>query len=271
MGILKKKLGVPYLISSIEGAPYLKGTIKSYLYKLLYYLIRLRIDKVIALCSYSKKQVNSEYNVIAERTEVIYSGLNVNNFDFPKRINSDQKNLKIGFLGDISEGKRISLFIDIIPDIIEIYPNTRFIVGGIGSDLNKMKNIVKEKKIDKNVEFKGFIYDVNSFYKEIDLYVFLSHREGLPWVILESQAAGVPTIASNVGGVSEIINDNINGKLLKAGNREELINELLSLMQDYYRRQRFSNESRKRVCENFSIEKEVQEIQNVYKSLCSPD
>lgn len=97
--------------------------------------------------------------------------------------------------------------------------------------------------------------------------MFLSHREGLPWVVLESQAAGVPTIASSVGGVPEVISDGYNGMLLDVHSVGELCQKIITLIEDAKLRELFSKNSRNNIEKRFDGRMEMQKIETVYNEV----
>jgi glycosyltransferase involved in cell wall biosynthesis len=260
----KPKMAVGSVVSSLEGAPYPKGNLKSLAYRCLYRLLRHRLDRVIGLCRFTRDQAVGEYGVLADRCQLIYSGIDASAFRFPKTIRELPERIKIGFLGYIGAGKRIDLFVDAVVPLVKANDNLRFIVGGVGTDLDRIVAKARRLGIASHVEFRGFVADVPAFFDEIDLYVFLSEREGLPWVVLESQAAGVPTIASPVGGVPEVITDGHNGMLLREHSVEELCEKISTLVDRAALRQQFSVNSRRNVERRFTAEREIREIEAVY-------
>jgi glycosyltransferase involved in cell wall biosynthesis len=77
-----------------------------------------------------------------------------------------------------------------------------------------------------NVEFIGFLENIEIFFKKIDVFLLPSRREGLPRVILEAFSFGIPVIASNVGGVSEVVVENYNGFLFQSENVDEFLKKI---------------------------------------------
>lgn len=261
----KRRLGVNALVSSLEGALYPKRGLKPLFYGSLYAVLRHRLDAIIALCHFTREQAVREYGVSADACRVIYSGIDASLFPFPKTIKPSQGSLTVGFLGYIGAGKRIDLFVDTIPDLLAARPNLEFVVGGIGNDLDRVVAKVAEMGISAQVDFRGYVSDVATFFSEMDVFVFLSEREGLPWVILESQAAGVPTVASPVGGVPEVITDGRNGILLSGHTAGDLCASVKRLIDDVELRRQFSRNSRRRMEESFTAQREIQQIESLYE------
>ena len=264
--LLRPRVGCKRLMSSLEGALYPRGGAKELLYGALYRVLRRRLDVVIALCHFTRQQAVEEYGVLSSCCRVIYSGIDSSRFRFPHVIRASTEPMTIGFLGSIDSGKRIDLFIDAIPRLIRRNSKLRFVVGGIGKDMKRIVSKVHALEIDRYVEFRGFVKDVPLFFEEIDVYLFLSEREGLPWVVLEAQAAGVPTIASAVGGVPEVIEDGNNGTLLESATINNLCNKVEALISDVALREAFSANGRAVVESRFDARREMQEIEAIYDS-----
>jgi len=260
----KKRSGVCSLVSSIEGALYPRRGLKAMVYRLSYFLLRKRLDRVIVLCRYMRDQAVGQYGVLSNRCQVIPSAIDTSLFRYTKHITPTNEQITIGFLGEIVRAKCIDLFVDTIPRLLERSPNLRFVIGGVGADLPRIVAKVEAMGLSRNVEFRGYVRDVPAFFGEIDVYAFLSVAEGLPWVILESQAAGVPTIASPVGGVPEVITDGSNGMLLRENSVEELCERVHTLVADAGLRETFSRNARQLMEQRFRTPIEVRQIESIY-------
>lgn len=196
---------------------------------------------------------------------------NKNVLTFPHPINYDRFNIKkdksilkslgipdnfiIGFVGRVSPEKNIPLILNIAKNIKE----ASFVIVGDGPQLEILKNIAPN-----NVYFIGRKNNVEDFYASFDMLLITSTTEGLPLVILEAMACGIPTISSDVGAINEIIINNFNGNLIKCNNINEYITKIKNLISDKSFLNKLSIN-----CKNFisELKNKKLDINNIYKEL----
>jgi glycosyltransferase involved in cell wall biosynthesis len=115
-------------------------------------------------------------------------------------------------------------------------------------------------------KLRGHIEDMPSFYSGIDVYINTSVHEGIPMSILEAMANGVPVIAPRVGGIAEIIDDEIEGFLITTRNPEDFAERCLRLKDPELRR-RMGAAARKKIERHFSAEKMASDYLKLYYEL----
>ncbi len=176
-------------------------------------------DTYICVAEFVKK-LGLKYGLAPEnKFKVIYNGVSTVSVMDDSKINppaGGQKS-KIGlvFIGRLAEPKKPELTIEAIAGLPEEIKNkTKFTIVGDGPKKTGLENLAKEKNID--VEFLGALPKVEAMaqLRLADIFVFISAWEGFPYTILEAMSAGLPIIASDVGGVSEAVNEQ-NGILVK--------------------------------------------------------
>ena len=167
--------------------------------------------------NYSKKTINGAIYVDSE---------------FFKPINSvsNRKNV-VGFVGSLIENKGILEFLGAIEIINKISRENHieFLIIGLG----KLNNIVKQfAKENENVDFKGFISnnDLPLIYNSMRILVLPSYTEGVPNVILESMASGTIVLSSSVGGIPDIIEENLTGFLLDSNTSENIAKKIITIL-----------------------------------------
>ena len=148
------------------------------------------------------------------------------------------------------------------------YPNLLFIFIGNGPDRKFITNRIRQLGVNGNIRLVGFVPEklLPLYYNAADYFVIPSSSgEGLPMVLLEAMACGLPVIATTVGGTPEIIKDMVNGVLVPPRNQEALaqtISKLLSLKKES---QAIRIESRKTVEDNFNWDKNVRQLIEIYE------
>jgi len=185
----------------------------------------------------------------------------------------------IFYCGNWAIWKGIDILIDAMPEIIKEYPDIRLVIAW-GEAYNwyderklMISKKIKELGLDKNVMEVGIVEDVQLLMAACDVFVApFRNTDGVadqPLSILEAMACGKPVIATNVGGIPEVVKHKINGLLVKPGNVSELKNALLYILENKNEAKRMGNNAAKYVAENYSVEAVVERMERIYKEVIS--
>ena len=145
-------------------------------------------------------------------------------------------------------------------------PDCHFLL--VGDDRGIRKNLeirVKELSIDKNIVFLGQRNDIPDLLAASDISVLSSHEEGFSNVILESMAAGLPVVATCVGGNPEVIVHGENGWLVPPKNPQKLALKILDLLQNPEKAKKWGEAGRHHVQMHFSDKKMLEEYIKLYQ------
>jgi glycosyltransferase involved in cell wall biosynthesis len=99
---------------------------------------------------------------------------------------------------------------------------------GDGPERGKLEHLVKELNLQQNVKFLGLRRDVPRLLKAADLFLLTSISEGIPLTLIEAMAAGLPIVATNVGGVGEVVENGVTGVLVRVGDSEAIAQQILN-------------------------------------------
>ena len=121
---------------------------------------------------------------------------------------------------------------------------SRLLIVGDGPERQNLQALSSELKLVDAVQFAGYQADVASYYAAADVFVLPSHSEGSPNVLLEAMAAGLPVVATAVGGVPEILSDEVNALLVPKQNEKALANSIERLLNDFALAQRLVAKSK---------------------------
>ncbi len=163
----------------------------------------------------------------------------------------------VGALDDRHKGQ--SHLIEAAKELEKSHPDIHFLFVGSGQDEAKLKAAAQSLS---NVTFEGFVNNVNDYISSFDLFVFPSNNEGLGSILLDVMQLNVPIIASNVGGIPDIITNNINGILTPPSDPKSLKKNILRLYSDKTKSAKLASTAKESI-ENFS----PQSMQNAYLSL----
>lgn len=152
--------------------------------------------------------------------------------------------------------------------VVKTYPNTSLVIAGDGPLRPAMEILAKELGIGNRVCFLGIRRDIPELMNAADGYVMSSAWEGMPLVLLEAHASGLPIVATNVGGNGEIVLHNKTGFLVSPKNPTALADAMVRLMElPPQERQDMGQIGRKHIIENFSLDRVVEMWEALYFEL----
>ena len=138
---------------------------------------------------------------------------------------------------------------------------------GEGELLEETRNEARALGIDDRIKFTGNRYDIPEILADCDIFAHVSNWEGFPYSILEAMRAGLPVVASDVGGVCEAVNDSVTGYLVPRGDSALLIEKLKTLASDSAMRQVMGAAGRKRFLDNFTLDRMLDGVDAVYQQV----
>lgn len=222
---------------------------------------------IIANSKGSLDSASSATKISKDKYLLIYNGVKLDDYKSAKNLNllGKANEMIIICVARFDERKRIDLLIDCMPLVISKV-NARLVLVGNGNEESKLKSQVNRLRLSDKVDFLGFRNDVANLLKEADLFVLPSDEEGFGNVIVEAMASGVAVIASSVGGIPEVIDDNVNGILFKKGSKEELSNAIIKVLSDNSKRLSLINNAYIKI-EKFSNKNMINKHQDAYIKL----
>ena len=169
------------------------------------------------------------------------------------------------FVGRLSEVKNIELLLDGMNYLkTKLYSFECFIVGD-GEQKERLMEITDNYGLVDCVHFVGFKDDVSSYMKKADLLLVTSRMEGIPLVIIEAFANKLPVLASRVGGIKEIITDELNGILFDVNNPSEFYQKLEEIIKEQKNLNMVRENAYEDYCEKWNIECMIQKYILLYK------
>lgn len=173
----------------------------------------------------------------------------------------------IGCFGRLSSEKGQSVLLNAVSKVVKI--NKKFVVlfAGDGPDKTFLEAHADKLEIHSNVRWCGYHSEMRGFYNAIDLLIIPSLSEGLPNVLLESMCFGVPSIATRVGAIQEVIDDDQTGWIVSPGNVEELTSKIIYCMQLPDKVIHAGINAKDHVLKNFSADDRVEKICKLYQAV----
>lgn len=230
-----------------------------------------RTKIIIAVSSSVQKFLIESGMSDKEKTVVIPNGISLKEkINSNKKTKNDSRSFIIGTIGSLNKQKGHRYLIEAMPKVLENYPLSILEIIGQGEEKSTLKKLAKRLAIEKNVSFLGQKKDIGKYLKEFDLFVLPSVAETFGIVILEAMRAGVPVIASSVGGIRDIIKNNKNGILVKSADSKALSKAIVALLDHPVLAAKIKREGLKRV-QDFDWQKIIKKIEEVYIGLVIND
>jgi glycosyltransferase involved in cell wall biosynthesis len=165
-------------------------------------------------------------------------------------------------------GKGHPVLLGAIRDLLDRGAKVKLICLGEGNERAEIRRLANELGLKNHVRFEGYQKNVPVWLQAADINVLPTFYEGLPLTVLEAMASGLPTVASNVGGIPEIVEDGISGWLVPSGDPKKLADALSLLVWQPERRRRMGEAAYSRVCRCFSLDQQVRDTERLYLELC---
>ncbi len=229
-------------------------------------------DKIVVVSNATKGYVLS-LGAKHSRVEVLHNGVDLDRFRPLFRVREEMRK-KLGISKDVKivltvrrlvYKNGVDTLIDAAKFAVRKKQNIVFIVVGKGPDMASVQKQIEHMGLEKNIKLTGFVADkdLHLYYNAADLFVLPSKSgEGLPLVALEAMACGLPVVATNVGGIGEIMMKDF-GKLVPANNPEALAEAIV----EFTGVNIGSEELRSVVEEKFSWESNVARLIDIYEEL----
>lgn len=265
--LAKKFFKTPYVVLGQGSDIYLHWKFKKIIHKFVFN----NADKVIALTEDMKKKIQESYK---KDVFVISSGINLEHFEnLSKEIARSKLKINLNekviiFVGSLQIVKGLKYLIEAFKIVKYKIPELKLILVGEGDERKELERLVKKNQLEKQITFMGNVLNNNipEYMTASDIFVLPSLSEGFPLVILEAMASGLPIIATNVRGISEIIKEGENGFLVEPKNPEQIAEKILYLLPDEKLRERISLHNREKV-KSYSWDFVVGDLLKIY-SLC---
>lgn len=171
----------------------------------------------------------------------------------------------IGIVAVFRDQKRLWIWIDLALKILQKCPETHFLLVGDGEWRKKLEDQIEGSGKSRYFHLVGVQKNVIPYLSIMDLYLSTSAFEGLPIAMLEAMSCKVPVVATRAGGIGEVVQHGIQGYLSEIDDFHELVDYAVKILGDSDLQEKMAKAARLRVKEQFSMNKMVQELEEVYE------
>ena len=227
----------------------------------------LRISSSITTVSLSVARELELYGFDSDRVIVVGNGVDEKLFS-PRR-NRKPVEEYVLYTGVLRARKGLFDLIECAKHVCETHPQTRFLICGRGSFFPRLQQRVLKMGLKKHVLFLGHVSRERlvQLYQNATIHVVPSHYEGLPTVLLEAMSCGIPVVATNVGGNSEVISSGVNGILIPPKSPENMAKAVSRLLDDQALRERMGGAARRTIEEHYTWDKIAENVTECYERM----
>ncbi len=201
--------------------------------------------------------------VSKEKINILHSTIDTNYF----KPEDHQKKYDFIYLGRIAPEKGVDLIVRAFKELLNKHPNSKLLIVGDGNELPIIRKMILEFGIQSNVTLTGFQDNVKKWLNLSSIFVMSSNSEGLPTSLMQAMACELICISSNVGNISDLINNNKNGFIFNEINEIELYKLMLNAFGNFNSFSEMRIDARKSIIEKHSYSNAIELWGNLFQSL----
>ncbi len=269
IAVLAKMAGVR--VVTTEHLPMFKGPWRCQMAKRL---SRSSVDLVITVSDTNVTCLERIHGIRGPGVHRVYNGVDLSVYN----PNGDREGARealgltgeekaVAIIGRLDPQKGHAMFLEAAERVSRAVPAARFLIIGEGGLKDDLQRAAGERGLASAVRFLGYRDDVPAILQAIDVVVFTSRQEGMPFALLEALAMERPVVATNVHGLSEIIRDGETGRLVEPGASEAAAEAIVELLEFPDKARALGKRGRERVVSEFDRNTMIRRTVDLYESL----
>ena len=236
------------------------------------------VDATVANCDAAARAVAADWRVTPESVTIIPNGVDLSRFTEPGARGREQGAglhapcpplpapcpQRVGIVANLRPIKNIELFVRAAGRLAAAHPNACFEIAGEGESRGPIEALIDSLGLGGRVKLLGSVADVPAFLRSLDIAVLCSLSEGSPNAIMEYMAAGLPTVATDVGGNAELVENEVTGLVVPSNDDQRLADAIDRLMRDPALAARFGSTARERAFAEYGVEAQARRYEDFY-------
>jgi glycosyltransferase involved in cell wall biosynthesis len=241
------------------------------------FLLRQLADRAIAVSQAVKEFAIKGRCFPPDKINVVYNSVDMNRFKpiDPSMVKTFREKYKIpshhrliGTITRLRKEKGNRFLIHAIPIVLQQFPDTTFFIIGDGPLWDDLNQLAQTLKVQDHLIFTGFYQNIPQALAALDIKVLPSLTEGCPYALIEAMVAGKPIVATNVGGIAEMMVHGEDSLLVPPQDPEQLAEGIIRLLKNPSLAQQLGNEAKQR-SRRFSVEQIVRQHEAIYEEVLS--
>lgn len=232
-----------------------------------------KIDAFLAVSDKTYAMLES-YGVVLNSIALVKDGIPLQRYNFPEK-KSAKNNLihgrnwlyeepLVGFVSAMDHQKNPLLFVEMISRLRSDGVFCNAVMAGTGKEIKAVNDAIIARGLSGNIKLLGFVDNVQDVFQGIDIFVLPSRNEGLGTVLLEAALAECVIIASDVGGIGEVVKHQQTGLLAESESVESFVQAMKYILKNPMKTEETKSNAKQYVIENFNIEMVVAKTHDVY-------
>jgi glycosyltransferase involved in cell wall biosynthesis len=218
------------------------------------------------------------YGILSKaKCELIRSGVDLQAFGSPNSDNCKKRlgldlppaDRIVGIVAGFKPPKALHYFVDVAKTVSDRISGVRFLMVGDGELRPQLEAQIHELGLESVVKMIGWRRDIPELLQIFDVFLLTSLWEGLPRVLVEAMAIGIPVVAMDIDGIAEVVKNGENGYLVSPGNTDKMAEHVINLLRDENLRLRMGSKGKSMVNE-FSAQKMLEDYTCLYQNMMSP-
>ena len=269
-GFVGRLLGVPKIIFTVHGLasnenrPFLVR--KFFLF--LHWLTVILSNTTIVVSEKTKNDL-VDLPWVNQKIFVIHNGI--------EKINFEEKSVAQKYLADLARTEPTKIMIGTISELhknkgldflilacTNLPEETSVYIVGDGEEKNNLTELIVRFSLEKKIYLVGRVENTKKYLLGFDIFTLTSRTEALPYTVLEAGLAGLPVVASRIGGIPEIIESEKSGILVQVGDIEKISKSLKNLVLEPQKRANLGQALQQKVEQDFSLQKMISETEKIY-------
>jgi glycosyltransferase involved in cell wall biosynthesis len=271
--------GVPIVIHVFHGHVFHSyfGPTKTKLFINVERTLARFTDRIITISLVQRRDIVDVYRIAPpERVLTIPLGLDLEPFraakqtcrgQFRSSLGIPAEVLLVGFVGRLTAVKNPSLFVEAAGRVVQQLPEARFVFVGDGELRHALKEQADALGLSQHVIFAGWQVDMPAVYGDLDLLALTSLNEGTPVTVIEALATGTPIVATEVGGVPDVVVNHKTGMLVPSGDAGEVARAILHLLRAPEQARVLARAGQVDVLKRFGMARLVDNMDSLYLAL----
>jgi glycosyltransferase involved in cell wall biosynthesis len=265
---------IAYTVHNLVIYPGMKAW-KRYMFPFITRMIARWIGQFIVVSDEIGQFLVQSLRISQDKVRLIHNGISFSGLeqlgsgsgDIRQKIGVATSCHLLGTVGRITFQKGHEFLIEALRSLASEFPALHCIIVGDGDQREEIERLIREFRIQDRVHLVGFQQDVLSWYRAMDIVAFPSRFEGLPITVIEAAYAGRPVIATDVGGVKEIVQDGVTGLLVPPEDSIALVNGIRRLLNDPSFAEMLGRQARAIAIDRFDVQKCSEKTISVYEEL----
>ncbi len=271
-GVVARLSGCPIIVSSRRDMGYQRNVT----HRVAYRLGRGLFDQVHAVAENVRLSHIRQDGLDPDKVKTIYNGVDLDDIDHaavaPRspELGLEGEGPVVACVANLRPIKGLETLVRTAAIVCRDIPQARFVVAGALNDtdyLRKLTNLAEQIHVTEQIRYIGLRTDVPSILKVCDLFYLPSRSEGLSNALLEAMACGLPCVATDVGGNSELIDEGRSGYLVPADNADSAAERILTLLKNRPLAARMGQAGRKIVESKFTVQAMMIRLTELYDEL----